>query len=238
MHVSVVIPTYNERGTIKFLIKRIFALNIPNLEIIIVDDSSPDGTLELVRALRKRFPVSLILRPKKLGLGSALRDGLSLAREHGADIVITMDADLSHDPILIKDMLQKIQNGAADLIVGSRRIPDGKIQGWSVWRAFMSRGAMEFSRRLLDIKTRDVTSGFRAYRRRILETVDLNKLRSTGYAFQEEMLFRLEKSGFKILELPIIFNDRRRGKSKLGLRDIAEFFYTVIRLRLSSNSPP
>lgn len=231
MRTSVVIPTYNERGTIKELVGKIFALQIPELEVIVVDDSSEDGTIEVVRALRKRLPITLVLRPKKLGLGSALRDGLALARNHGAAVAITMDGDLSHDPALIPNMREAIARGA-DLVIGSRRIEGGAIVGWGPTRAFMSRAAMELARGVLGLHAKDVTSGFRAYRRRVLETVDLTRLASTGYAFQEEMLYRAERAGFKIVEIPIVFHDRRHGKSKLGTKDILEFFITVMRLRL------
>lgn len=231
MHIAVVIPTFNERDSIKTLIKRIFALGLPGLEVIVIDDSSADGTLEVVRALRKRYPITLILRPRKLGLGGALRDGLALARNRGTAIAITMDADLSHDPALIPRMVDEINKGA-DLVVGSRRVEGGSIVGWGPRRTLMSRSAMEFSRRMLGICARDVTSGFRAYRRRVLETLDLSGVASTGYAFQEEMLYRAQRAGFKIVEIPIIFYDRRQGKSKLGLRDIVEFFITILRLRI------
>lgn len=232
MRVSVIIPTFNERGTIKELIRRIFVLNIPGLEVIVVDDSSSDGTLDIVRNLKKRYPITLVVRPTKLGLGSALHDGLALARGRGASAAITMDADLSHDPSQIPSMLERISAGQ-DVIVGSRRIAGGKIVGWGPVRHTMSHGAMAVARFILRIKARDVTSGFRAYRRRVLERVDLTRLASTGYAFQEEILFRAQRAGFKIEEIPIVFNDRKQGKSKLGIRDILEFFATVIRLRLA-----
>ena len=234
MRISIIIPTYNERANIKGLVKQIFALNISGLEVIIVDDSSRDGTLELVRVLRKRFPITLILRPKKLGLGSALRDGLTLARNRNAAIAITMDGDLSHDPKLIPELVAKIEQGA-DLVIGSRRIPGGAILGWGPMRTFMSRAAMEFSRRVLQISARDVTSGFRAYRRRALESVEMSRMASTGYAFQEEMLYKAQCAGCKVVEIPIVFQDRRHGKSKLGWRDIIEFFMTVVRLKFRLN---
>ena len=228
--ISVVIPTYNEKENIKELVKKIFALGIPGMEVIIVDDSSSDGTGEVIRALRKRFPVTIIRRPKKLGLGSALRDGLNLAKGRGATVVCTMDADFSHDPEVLPRMLGEIEKGA-QLVIGSRRIFGGEISGWGFWRTLMSRSAMEISRRVLGISTHDVTSGFRAYRRGVLEKIDLTRLRSTGYAFQEEILYRAQRLGFKVVEVPIKFIDRRRGKSKLGVKDILEFFWTIIRLR-------
>lgn len=233
MRTSVVIPTLNERENIKALVKQIFALGISNLEVIIIDDASSDGTIEVLRALRKRFPVTLILRPRKLGLGSALKDGLTFARTHGADVALTMDGDLSHEPERIPEMIRQIQNGA-DLVIGSRRVSGGAIQGWGLTRTAMSRGAMELARRILGIKARDVTSGFRAYRRRVLETVDLKGMNSTGYAFQEEILYKTQRAGFLISEIPITFHDRKHGKSKLGIRDIMEFFITVIKLRFTA----
>lgn len=230
MRTSIVIPTYNERENIKELLKQIFLLNIPELEVIIVDDSSPDGTAEIVCALKKRYPIRLISRPKKLGLGSALKRGLSLAKDREAAVVITMDADFSHSPKTIPELLDKIEQGA-DMVVGSRRIDNGKIQGWGPLRLFMSRLAMETARRILGIRTRDVTSGFRAYNRRVLDLVDIHKLASTGYAFQEEILYRAEQAGLKVVETPIQFIDRKAGKSKLGWRDIIEFFVAVIHLK-------
>lgn len=235
MKISIVIPTYNERDNIKELIGQIFTIHDPRstIQVIVVDDSSDDGTIDAVRSLRKHFPITFILRPKKLGLGSALKDGLSLAMSHSADLAITMDADLSHNPDCILKMFDEVVKKQADVVVGSRRVQGGSIQGWGLVRLFMSRSAMEFARQILRIKTKDVTSGFRAYRRQVLESIDLTKLKSTGYAFQEEMLYRAEQKGFRVVEIPIQFTDRRQGKSKLGIRDIVEFFITVIYLRFS-----
>ena len=230
MTVAIVIPTYNEAGTIEELVRRIFALAISGLEVLVIDDSSNDGTIEKLRALQKQFPITVVIRPKKSGLGSALKDGLTLAKERGANATITLDADLSHDPDRIAEMLKKISAGV-DLVVGSRRIKGGKIVGWGAGRTLMSRAAMEFSRRMLGITARDVTSGFRAYSRKVIDVVPLDKVGSTGYAFQEEMLYRTQQMGFCIEEIPIIFHDRRQGKSKLGIKDIFEFFVTVVRLR-------
>lgn len=231
MRVSVIIPTFNERGTIKELLRRIFVLGISGLEVIVVDDSSSDGTLEVLRSLKRRYPVTVILRPRKLGLGSALKDGLALAKTRGAQVAITMDADLSHDPAVIPKMLERMQQAGTDLAVGSRRIAGGEIAGWGPARHAMSRAAMAMARAILGLTVRDVTSGFRAYRRRVLETVDFARAQSTGYAFQEEMIFRTQRAGFKIEEIPIVFQDRTHGKSKLGIKDIMEFFITVLRLR-------
>lgn len=231
MKVVVVIPTYNEAGTIEELTRRIFALGIAGLDILVVDDSSRDGTIEILRKLQAQFPITVIIRPKKSGLGSALKDGIALAKEHGAEAVITMDADLSHEPKHIPEMLKKISTGV-DLMVGSRRIKGGEIIGWGARRMMMSRGAMEFSRRILGITAHDVTSGFRAYSRKVVDAIALDKVSSTGYAFQEEMLYRTQQGGFCIEEIPIVFHDRKHGKSKLGIKDIVEFFVTVMRLKI------
>ncbi len=231
MRTAIVIPTYNERESIKSLITAIFVLGIADLEVIVVDDSSTDGTFELLRTLKKRFRVTLISRPRKMGLGSALKDGLSLALNHSATRVITMDGDGSHSPHSLPALLTELDKGAG-VAIGSRRVLGGVIYGWGWLRTLMSRGAMEFSRRVLKISARDVTSGLRVYSRKVLETIDLTHVASTGYAFQEEMLFRAQRAGFGIVELPITFHDRRHGKSKLGIRDIVEFFITVVRLKL------
>lgn len=233
MHTAVVIPTFNERDSIKGLVHQIFALKIAELEIIVVDDSSTDGTFELLRALKKRFCVTIISRPRKMGLGSALKDGLSLALNHGAKYIVTMDGDGSHLPKSILALLKELDQGA-EVVIGSRRVSGGAIYGWGWVRLLMSRGAMEISRRVLGIAARDVTSGFRAYRRQVVETIDLSHMASTGYAFQEEMLYQAQRAKFKIVEVPIIFEDRRHGKSKLGIKDIIEFFITVARLKISN----
>ncbi len=228
----VVIPTYNEADNIEKLIQQIFSLNLPGLEILIVDDNSPDGTSEIINKLQiTNYKLHLIKRTSKLGLGSAYIAGFKKALKLGADYIFEMDADFSHNPQDIPRMLEAIQN--ADLVIGSRKIPGGKIIGWNWWRKFMSNGAMWFSRILLNLQTRDVTAGFRCFRREVLEKIDLDKITSNGYAFQEEMLYRTEKADFKILEIPVIFVDRQAGQSKLNKKDILEFFITIFKLRFS-----
>ena len=229
MNTIIVIPTYNEEENISRLIKRIFSLGVKDLKIIVVDDNSPDGTAEEVKQLENIFPVYLIGRKGKLGIGSAYIAGFKKALELGADFIFEMDADFSHDPEDIPRILEAM--GGADMVIGSRKVRGGKVVGWGLRRKFMSNGAMWFSRLLLGLKVKDVTAGFRCFRRRVLESLDLDKIRSNGYAFQEELLYRIQKAGFKIVEIPVTFVDRREGVSKLGFRDIIEFFIVIFKLR-------
>lgn len=232
--IAIIIPTYNESQNIEKLLKKIFALNIPDLEIIVVDDNSPDNTAEIVRQYY-RSPITdhrslhLIQRPAKLGLGSAYITGFKKALSLGADYIFEMDADFSHDPDDIQRMLETAQN--VDLVLGSRKIAGGKIIGWGWLRKIMSNGAMWLSRLLLGLKVRDVTSGFRCFKRRALETIPLDEIKSNGYAFQEEMLYRAQKMGFTISEIPVTFIDRQEGKSKLSKKDIIEFFLIIFKLK-------
>ncbi|MFH2018747.1 MAG: polyprenol monophosphomannose synthase, partial [bacterium] len=198
MKTIIVIPTYNEKENAGILTKKIFALNITNLELLFVDDCSPDGTAEVIKNLQKTHPIHLIEREKKLGLGSAYVAGFKMALELGADYVFEMDADLSHDPSDIPKLLNVCQNGA-DLAIGSRKITGGGIEGWNWERKLMSDSAMWFARSILGLKTKDVTAGFRCFKRQVLENIDLKKIKSNGYAFQEELLFRTQKNGFTIV---------------------------------------
>lgn len=228
----IVIPTYNERENIAELIKAIFTLHISDLEIIVVDDGSPDGTAEVVAELEKLQPqIHLIRRRGKLGLGTAYVAGFKKALALGADYFFEMDADFSHDPKDIPRLLTAAQT--ADLVIGSRKVHHGKIEGWNWYRGFISAGAMWFSRLVLSLKTKDVTAGFRVYNRKILTTIPLEKIKSNGYAFQEEMLYRTEKLGFRIREIPVTFIDRQQGHSKLSNQDIIEFFVIMLKLRFA-----
>jgi len=227
----IIIPTYNEAKNLSPLIKEIFSLNIPQLNIIIVDDSSPDGTGKIAEKLSQQYPLTVIHRAGKLGLGSAYLAGFKKAMNWGADIILEMDADFSHNPHDLPRLIQPIEQGAADLVIGSRRIQGGNVKGWNCWRNLQSQAAMAFARLILKLKTRDITAGFRAYRKQILEKINLNMISAGGYAFQEEMLYWCEKNNFKIKEIPVTFIDRQYGQSKLGLKDIIEFFITVLKLR-------
>ncbi len=229
MKIIIVIPTYNEAENIEKLIKKIFDLKIINLEIIVVDDNSPDRTSDIIEKLKPHFPIHLIKRVGKLGLGSAYIAGFKKALELGADYIFEMDADFSHDPDDIPRLLKACES--ADLAIGSRKIKGGKIIGWGWIRKLMSNGAMWFSRFLLGLKPKDVTAGFRCFKRQVLESINIEAIKSNGYAFQEELLYRTQKAGFKITEIPVIFVDRQEGKSKLGKKDIFEFFWIILKLR-------
>lgn len=235
MKIAIVIPTYNEAENIEILVKKIAALNLNDWRIFFVDDNSPDKTGEIIETLSAIFPITLIKRPQKLGLGSAYTAGFKQALLSGAQYIFEMDADLSHDPNDIPKLLQACQNGA-DLTIGSRKIKGGKIIGWNWQRHFMSNGAMFFSRLVLGLKIHDVTSGFRCYKKNVLESINFDKISSGGYAFQEEMLCLVEKKGFNVKEIPVTFNDRKFGKSKLSHKDIWEFFLIIFRLKFDKNN--
>lgn len=229
MKIIIILPTYNESENIEKLINKIFSLNIPNLEILVVDDNSPDGTANIVKNLQSKYPLHIIERAGKLGLGSAYIAGFKKALELNADFIFEMDADFSHDPDDLPAMIEASKN--YDLVIGSRKIHGGKIIGWGWTRKFMSNGAMWLSRILLGLKAKDVTAGFRCFNAQVLKTLNLDKIKSNGYAFQEELLYKTQKADFTITEIPVTFIDRREGKSKLSKKDIIEFFLIIFKLR-------
>ena len=228
--VYVVIPTYNERKNIAALIKKICKLHIEGLKILVVDDNSPDGTAEAVKELKEDC-VEIIKRPGKMGLGSAYVTGFKYALSKGANMIVEMDADFSHQPYKIPELITCVNSGN-DMCLGSRRVKGGTIIGWNFIRKAMSALAMEFSRWLLKLKTKDVTGGFRCFHSRVFKKINLDDVKSQGYAFQEEMVYLLERNNFKIKEIPITFVDRQRGNSKLGTKEIINFFINICKLRL------
>ncbi|PIR04228.1 MAG: dolichyl-phosphate beta-D-mannosyltransferase [Candidatus Magasanikbacteria bacterium CG11_big_fil_rev_8_21_14_0_20_39_34] len=232
MKTVIVIPTYNEAKNIGPLLEAIFHFNKENLSVLVVDDNSPDGTAKKVEALQDTYPVTLIKREGKFGLGSAYRKGFEEALKMNAELIFEMDADFSHAPEDIPKMILAAQNGA-DLVVGSRKVEGGKILGWGPLRLLMSNGAMHFSRIILDLKTKDVTAGFRCFKANTLQSIPLQKIKSNGYAFQEEILFLVEKKNFQVTEVPVTFNDRTQGKSKLSKKDIVEFFLVMFKLKFT-----
>ncbi|RLI90492.1 MAG: polyprenol monophosphomannose synthase, partial [Candidatus Altiarchaeales archaeon] len=230
MKVSVVIPTYNERENIKDLIHEIsdvFEKNGIDGNLIVIDDSSPDGTAREVENLRERYPIVLIKRGQKLGIGSAYVTGFKKAIDLNSDIIFEMDADFSHDPEYIPEFVKSLNN--YDLVLGSRYIKGGEIENWSLWRKMMSKGANILARILLGLKVNDITTGYRAYRKETLQGIDLDKIKSNGYEFQAEILFRVVERGFGVKEIPIVFVDRRAGRSKLSKIEIINFFIFCIR---------
>ncbi len=230
----IVIPTYNEVQNIGPLVNSIFMMEIPNLELLVVDDSSPDGTAGKVRVLQGRFPgrVHLIVREKKAGLGSAYVRGFKFALERDYDYIFEMDADFSHDPKEIPNFLLAVQD--SDLVIGSRYIQGVNVINWPLSRLLLSYYANLYTRVVTGLKIHDCTSGFKCYRRKVLEAINLDKISSDGYAFQIEMHFKAWKLGFRVKEIPIVFVDRVQGSSKMNKKIIREAVWEVWRLRLLS----
>jgi dolichol-phosphate mannosyltransferase len=226
----IVIPTYNEVGNIEVLIKRVMVLNIKDLQIIIVDDNSQDGTAEILKRLSKQYPLSYFIRKNKKGYGGALKLGLKKAKNF--DIIITMDADLSHNPTEICPMIEKIKAGY-DVVIGSRYAAGGKAINWPILRRLTSRATNFFVRTILLTGIKDNTSGYRAYSKNIIRRI-LKNTDSNGYSILEEILFLAKKEKAKIVEIPIKFSNRREGKSKAKM--LNEFFNlirTLLKLRLN-----
>ncbi len=228
MDFAVVIPTYNEAGNVLELHRRLRLSQGDDVLCIFVDDSSEDGTSAVLTSLNDPHLI-LISRPGKQGLGSAYREGFAKALELGAILVAQMDADLSHAPEDLIKMRSAAKNSS--LVIGSRYIEGGEIVGWGPWRYFCSRAAIGFARFVLGLEARDITSGFRIWNAGLLRTVLSQPMASDGYAFQEEMLFRAQKSGASIVEVPIVFRDRQAGESKLHWREVVEFFKVMKTLR-------
>jgi dolichol-phosphate mannosyltransferase len=227
----VVIPTFNEAENIAELLQRI--LRQPRFAVLVVDDSSPDGTAQVVREIAARDSrVKLLSRPVREGFGLACIAGFKRALDEGAAFIFQMDADLSHDPIYLPELLAAIESGC-DVAFGSRYIEGGGTTDWGFLRRALSSFANLYARTILRLPVRDCTSGFRGYRRIVLETIELNTVFSNGYAFQVEMTFRALQQGYRIVEIPIIFPDRNVGQSKMRKRDVLEAVINVWRLRLS-----
>ena len=230
MEKLVIIPTYNERENIDEMLQRLLALPY-GLEVLIVDDHSPDGTANLVRQWMAREPrVHLLERPGKLGLGSAYRDGFRYALDHGAEYIFEMDADFSHDPDSIGEFLKHAAD--ADLVLGSRYLHGVTVVNWPLSRLILSYTANLYTRIVTGLPVNDATGGFKCFRRRALEGVRLDRVKSDGYSFQIEMSFKCWKKGFRIKEIPITFVDRRAGVSKMNRRIVWEAAWMVWRLRL------
>ncbi|MCD6248647.1 MAG: polyprenol monophosphomannose synthase [Hadesarchaea archaeon] len=231
MKISVLVPTYNERENLPELLKRIskvFREKKIDGEVIVIDDNSPDGTGELAEELRKKYSfLKVIHRRAKLGLGSAYLEGFGLS---SGQLIFTMDSDLSHDPKYLPRFIEAAKR--ADLVVGTRYMKGGKTIGWGIYRRLVSRGANFLAKLVIRDGVKDVTSGYRAYHRKILERIPLDKIQSSGYAFQLEMMYEVKRRGFKIKSVPITFVDRKRGKSKLGIRDILGFLKLAVKLGL------
>lgn len=228
----VVIPTYNERDNLQRLAELVLQQDA-SLQLLVVDDNSPDGTGQLADQLAlKNDRISVLHRPAKLGLGSAYRDGFHRAMELGADLLIEMDADFSHDPSILPLFLEKIKQ--CDLVIGSRYLNGISVVNWPLRRLMLSYGANWYTRFVTGLKIMDCTSGFKCFRRSLVEQIDLNQIRSDGYSFQIEMHFRSAERGARICEVPIIFIDRRSGQSKMSKKIVREAVVMVWKLKLGS----
>ena len=230
MKTFVMIPTYNEKENIKALIDKILSLKIKNLHIVVADDNSPDGTWKIVQGISKnKKNVHLLLRKKDRGRGFAGKDGFIYCLKNKADIVIEMDADMSHDPKYIPLMLKELEN--ADLILGSRRVKGSKEVGRGMVRQSITYLANLYIRLLLGLKVKDCNSGYRCFKRKVLEKINLSKIESKDPSIVQEVLFKAHLNGFKIKEIPITFVDREKGNSKLGIKQLASGYFMVARLK-------
>jgi len=230
---AIIIPTYNEKENLPKLTEKIYSVlknKKINWKIIVVDDNSPDGTGIIADKLSKKYPLIAIHRTKGRGYGNSVRAGFEKAINLNLDIAITMDADFSHNPEVIPEMLDRIKDGC-DVVVGSRRVGGGEILRWNWWRHFCSNSATRLCSFVLGLRTKDVTSGFRAYKTSIIKKIPFNMIKSNGYSFLEELLYIIESNGFKIKEIPITFLDRTSGKSKLSKKEIIKFFFTILHLK-------
>jgi len=219
MNVTVVVPTYNEAGNIRALVNAILGLPLPDVRLVVVDDASPDGTGQLADELAAASSgrVDVLHRTGKRGLGVAYLDGFRWALDHGAEAVVQMDADFSHAPADVTRLVEKLAE--FDVAVGSRYVPGGRIDDrWGFDRFALSWSANSYARTILRLKARDATSGFKAWRRRSLEAIDLARIRSSGFLFTVEMAYVSQRLGLRVCEVPIYFADRRVGRSKMSLK--------------------
>jgi dolichol-phosphate mannosyltransferase len=231
--ILVIIPTYNEAENIIKVLHTIFELDITNLNVLIVDDNSPDGTADEVKEYQKvNDKIHIIERPGKQGLGTAYIKGFKFALENNYDYIFEMDADFSHDPKDIPKMLKEIEN--ADLIIGSRYIDGVNVINWPLSRLFLSVMASKYTRIITGMPIYDCTGGYKCFRREVLQEIPLDEVKSNGYSFQIEMNFKAWKRKFRIKEIPIIFYDRTVGQSKMTRKIMIEAAFMVWKLKLLS----
>nr|WP_186972811.1 polyprenol monophosphomannose synthase [Bacteroides intestinalis] len=231
----VIIPTYNERENIENIIRAVFALE-KVFHILIIEDGSPDGTASIVKTLQQEFPERLFMieRKGKLGLGTAYIAGFKWSLEHNYGYIFEMDADFSHNPADLPRLYKACAEEGADVAIGSRYISGVNVVNWPMGRVLMSYFASKYVRLITGIPVQDTTAGFKCYRRRVLETIDLDGIRFKGYAFQIEMKFTAYKCGFKIVEVPVIFINRELGTSKMNSSIFGEAVFGVIKLKVHS----
>lgn len=231
----VIVPTYNEAHNINRIIESVMNLSEP-ADILVVDDGSPDGTGDLVEEAKQKYPerVHLIRRSGKLGLGTAYVEGFHFALQHSYEYICEMDADFSHDPNDIPRLVDKVKSGEADVAVGSRYANGISIINWPLSRLILSFGANLYARSITGLPIFDTTAGFKCIRRKVLETISLDRIRSNGYAFQIELHFRAWKAGFSISEVSIIFRERAEGVSKMSKAIVWEAIWRVWSLKIKS----
>lgn len=227
----VLIPTYNELDNVERLTKIIFRY-VPDIHILFIDDRSPDGTADRIKELMKdNKNIHILERPGKMGLGSAYVSGFKFALKNGYEYIFQMDADFSHDPKELPNFLNSIKE--SDLVLGSRYIKGVNVINWPLSRLLLSYFANSYTRIITGLPIRDATGGFKCFRRSVLESIDLDKIKSNGYAFQIEMTFKVWRNGFRLKEIPIIFVDRVYGESKLSKKIMWEAVFMVWKLRIS-----
>jgi len=231
----VIIPTYNEKENIQKMVEKIFSLQ-PEFELLIIDDGSPDGTAQIVKILQEKYAnkLHLLQRQGKQGLGTAYIVGFKWAIERKYDYIFEMDCDFSHNPDDLVRLLNACKNGA-DVAVGSRYVKGGNVKNWPLGRVMMSYFASVYVRTILWINIRDTTAGFKCYKRHVLESINLNKIKFMGYAFQIEMKYAALQKGFKIVEVPITFVDRIEGVSKMSSKIFKEAFLGVVQMRFTKH---
>jgi dolichol-phosphate mannosyltransferase len=228
--VWVILPTYNEAENLERIVRAILEQLSERGRVLIVDDNSPDGTGELAdRLADAEEAVSVLHRQRKEGLGPAYLAGFRIALDGGAERVIEMDADFSHDPAYLPRLIEATES--ADLAIGSRYVPGGGVTEWGAMRRFISRGGSAYARLALGLPIRDLTGGFKCFRRIVLETIDIDTIEARGYAFQVETTYRAIKAGFRVVEVPIVFKDRRDGTSKMSKTIVAEAIWRVPAMR-------
>jgi dolichol-phosphate mannosyltransferase len=230
-----VLPTYNEAGNIEKLVEAALGKLPASARVLIVDDSSPDGTGEIADRLAARHEsVAVIHRPRKEGLGPAYIAGFRRALADGAGLILEMDSDFSHDPAYLPRLLEAA--GRADLVIGSRYVPGGGVSDWGALRRGISRGGSAYARLVLGLEVRDLTGGFKCFRRELLEAIGLDSIQSRGYAFQVETTYRAIRRGYRVVEVPIVFRDRQVGSSKMGRSIVTEAIWRTPLMRLTERA--
>lgn len=233
MQALVILPTYNELGNLAPMVEAILEQG-EMFDVLVIDDGSPDGTGLLAEHLKDVYPgrVEVIHRQGKLGLATAYLTGFRYGLQKGYDFLFEMDADFSHNPSYLPHFIQAMHKHNADVVLGSRYVTGGGVSRWPWYRRMISRGGSLYAGLILDVGIKDLTGGFKCFRRKVLETLDLESIQSSGYGFQIELTYRAVEAGFRVVEVPIVFEERREGVSKMSPAIFAEAFWMVAKLRM------